>query len=202
MAVEVGATSSGADPGASLSHFSQSSGFHPPFVTGSSMVVSPLVAVSFPTIAAPTSSGQRSAAPIADSDYGTHLRYIVDHRIAGLRTLRKKSSAHGGDSLAFVCLSPSLVCGLLAITTDEPHPLSLRSNGAICYSMHAVGSPAQSSKSFTISSSTMVTWSHSQLHNLNNKLPCLLSPHFPLHDAGIFPVQPRSRPTRDRLREA
>ncbi|KAL0474964.1 hypothetical protein QR685DRAFT_593652 [Neurospora intermedia] len=39
MAVEVGATSSGADPGASLSHFSQSSGFHPPFVTGSSMVI-------------------------------------------------------------------------------------------------------------------------------------------------------------------
>ncbi|KHE81831.1 hypothetical protein GE21DRAFT_1289193 [Neurospora crassa] len=39
MDVEVGATSSGADPGASLSHLPQSSGSHPPFVTGSSMVV-------------------------------------------------------------------------------------------------------------------------------------------------------------------
>ena len=49
---------------------------------------------------APTSSGQRRAAPIADPDYGTHLRYIVDHRIAALRILRKKSAARGGDSLA------------------------------------------------------------------------------------------------------
>lgn len=44
---------------------------------------------------APTSSGQRRAAPIADPDYGTHLRYIVDHRIAALRILRKKRCGSG-----------------------------------------------------------------------------------------------------------
>lgn len=90
------------------------------------------------------------------------MRYIVDHRIAGLRILRKKSAARGGDSLAFVSLS------LRAFGNNGGRTPSTSTSEQRCNLLQHARcrlscSLAQSLDSFASFSSTVVTWSHSQV---------------------------------------